>query len=99
MSYNDLSRKEQIQFLKEMREEHAETVQRTQDLLKEQNAIRRKIEKAFGGASKTVPQLAESTGLPTHEVLWHVTALKKYDLVVEDGMEGYYDVLYKRAED
>lgn len=99
MSYKDLSRKEQTAFLKQMREEHAETVQETQDLLKEQNRIRKLIKDSFDGESKTVPQIAELTGLPQPDVLWHITAMKKYDLVVEDGMEGFYDVLYKLAEE
>jgi hypothetical protein len=37
-----------------------------------------------------VPEIAAETGLPSHDVLWHITAMKKYDLVVEVGQCGEY---------
>ena len=44
-----------------------------------------------------MPEVAEIIGMPTHQVLWYLTAMKKYDVVVEEGMRGEY-VLYKKAE-
>ena len=99
MSYSDLSKKEKTQVLKTLREEHAETVERTQALVKKQNAIRKDIRKALADESKTVPEIAAIIDLPTHEVLWHVSAMKLYDLVAEDGMKDYVDVLYKLVEE
>ncbi|MEA3350733.1 MAG: hypothetical protein U9Q82_08950 [Chloroflexota bacterium] len=99
MSYEDLSRKEKTQVLKQLREEHADTVERTQALLKKQNKVRKNIRKALGEESKTVPQIAETVDLPTHEVMWHISAMKKYDTVAEDGMEDFVDVLYKLVEE
>ncbi len=89
--------KKRGQMLKRLREEHKETVQRTQALLKEQNALRKQINQAVKDAPKTIPQIAESTGLPTNEVLWHITAMKKYDLIVEADMDGEY-YLYQQEE-
>jgi predicted transcriptional regulator len=77
-------------LLKRLREEHKETVARTQALLKEQKAIRREICKHMRETPKVVPELAEMVGLPADQVLWHVTAMKKYGLVVETGMCGEY---------
>ncbi len=85
-------------FLKRLREEHKETVTRTQALLKEQKAIRRQICQPMREDPKAVPELAEITGIPADQVLWHVTALKKYGLVVENGMCGEY-YLYQMAKD
>jgi predicted transcriptional regulator len=85
-------------MLKRLREEHKETVTRTQALLKEQKAIRRQICQPMREASKTVPELAEASGIPADQVLWHITAMKKYGLVSEDGMCGEY-YLYQMAED
>ena len=82
--------KKRAQFLKKLREQHQETVARTQELLKEQNAIRRQIRQAMKDAPKTVPEVAEATGLPADQVLWHLTAMKKYDLVAEGEMDGEY---------
>jgi len=77
-------------ILKELREEHQDTVTRTQALVKENNAIQRELLKALGEETKTIPQLAEETGISAQDVLWHITAMKKYDRVVEDGMDGEY---------
>jgi hypothetical protein len=46
----------------------------------------------------TVPELAAATGLPAHEALWHITAMKKYNLVTEVELDdGYYR--YRLAEE
>lgn len=86
------------EMLKSLRAEHEETVQRTQAMLKEHKRIHREICKAIRDTSKTVPEIAATLTMPTNEVLWHLTALKKYDIVAEDGMCGEY-VLYTRAEE
>ena len=78
------------QLLKRTREEHKETVERTQALLKDQKDIRRQLVKTLQDGPKTIPELAVALNLPTHEVLWHVTAMKKYDLAAEAGMSGEY---------
>ena len=90
--------KQRTAVLKRLREEHAGTVERTQDLLKEQKRVFKLICQSLGGDSKTVPEIAEEVGMPTNEVLWYLTAYKKYDIVVEDGMCDDY-VRYKRVEE
>ncbi len=90
--------KKRAQILKELRVEHQETVDRTQALLKEQGKIERAILKLIKEESMTVPTIASQIDLPTHRVLWFLTALKKYDQVKEDGMDGEY-VLYRRIEE
>lgn len=84
--------------LKQLRENHQESVSRAQTLLKEQQAVRREIRQAMGAEPKTVPQIAGDAGLLASEVLWHVTAMKKYDLVREVGMSGEY-YLYQLTEE
>jgi hypothetical protein len=83
-------------MLKELRKTHQETIKRTKLLLKEHGAIN-KISQAIDKESKTVPEIAEVVGEPTHRVLWYVTAMKKYGVVMEDGMNGGY-ILYKKVE-
>jgi predicted Rossmann fold nucleotide-binding protein DprA/Smf involved in DNA uptake len=89
MSEREDARK-RAEMLKQLREEHRETIARTQALLKEQQAIRRQICQVMRDAPKTVPEVAEATGIPAGQVLWHITAMKKYDLAVETGMDGEY---------
>ncbi len=89
--------KKRAQILKDLRVEHQTTVDRTQALLKEQGKIERAILKLIKEESLTIPAIASQIELPTHRVLWFVTALKKYDLIREDGMDGEY-VLYRKEE-
>jgi predicted Rossmann fold nucleotide-binding protein DprA/Smf involved in DNA uptake len=86
------------QMLKQLRETHNETVERTRERLKAQKAIRAQICKVLRAAPKTVPELAEATGLPAGEVLWHLTAMKKYDLAREVAPCGAY-FLYEVIKD
>lgn len=97
MSGNEDVRK-RTELLKRLRDEHRESVERTQALLKEQKAIRQKISQALGDEARSVPELAEVTGLPADRVLWHITAMRKYGLIVEAGMADEY-YLYRRAEE
>jgi predicted transcriptional regulator len=84
--------------LKQIRDQHKDDVERTRALLKEQQAIRRQICQVLRDGPKIVPEVAQATGLPAHRVLWHLTAMKKYNLVAEVGMcEEYY--LYQRTEE
>ncbi len=82
--------KKKAQVLKRLREDHKDSVTRTQALLKEQKAIRGQICHAMRDGPKTVPEVAESTGLAAEQVLWHITAMRKYDLVAETDMCGEY---------
>ncbi len=85
------------EMLKRLRAQHAETVERTQALLKEQKRIQREICQVMRENPKTVPEIAEAVGMPTQEVLWYIASFKKYGLLVEDGMCADYP-LYRRAE-
>jgi predicted Rossmann fold nucleotide-binding protein DprA/Smf involved in DNA uptake len=89
MSEREDARK-RAEMLKQLREEHKETTAGAQARLKEQQAIRRQICQVMRDAPKTVPEVAEATGIPADQVLWHITAMKKYDLAVETGMDGEY---------
>jgi predicted Rossmann fold nucleotide-binding protein DprA/Smf involved in DNA uptake len=92
-----LNARQRSQFLKQLREKYPETVERTQALLKEQKDVRRQICRAMGDAPKTVPEIAEASGLPAEQVLWHIIAMKKYNLVIETGPCGEY-YLYQQVK-
>jgi len=86
------------ELLKRLRGQHAETVQRTQALLKEQKRVQKEICQFIRENPKTVPEIAEAVNMPANEALWYVASFKKYGLVVEDGMCADYP-LYRRAEE
>ena len=90
--------KSRAQALKELRGKHQTTVDRTQALLKKQGKVEREILKLIKDESMTIPAISSQIELPSHRVLWFVTALKKYDQIREDGMDGEY-VLYRRNEE
>jgi hypothetical protein len=82
--------KKRSETLKRLREDHRETVERTQALLKEQNAIRKQIRQALADGPKTIPEMVDATQLPGEHLMWHIIAMKKYNLVAEVGMSGSY---------
>ena len=45
-----------------------------------------------------MPELAAATGIWPRQGLWYLAAMKKYGLVVENGMCGDYP-LYQKAEE
>ena len=85
------------ELLKRLRAQHAETVARTQTLLKEQKRVQKEICQFIRENPKIVPEIAEAVDMPANEVLWYVASFKKYGIVVEDGMCADYP-LYRRAE-
>lgn len=95
---NKENAKKRAILLKRLREEHKETVARTQATFKEHKALRRQICQATRDNPRTVPEIAEETGIPSDEVLWHITAMKKYGDIAEVGTCGEY-YLYQRTEE
>jgi hypothetical protein len=83
--------------LKQLRAEHAATFERTQALLKKQKQVEKQIRQVICDNAKSVPEIAVEVDMPCHEVLWYLTAYKKYDLVIENGMCGEY-VRYQWVE-
>jgi hypothetical protein len=86
------------EILKQLREKHATSVERTQALFREQKQMQNAICQFIRDTPKTVPEIAATIGKPAHEVLWFVAALKKYGIVVEAGMCGDYP-LYQRVKE
>ena len=87
-------------MLASLREQHRDRVKLAQALLKEQQTIRRALERAMESGPQTVPQLAAAAHIPADQVLWHVTAMKKYGLVQDAGLdedEAY--VLYRLSRE
>lgn len=78
-------KKKRTEMLVEMRKTHRDTVQKAQEILKAQQSTRKAIERILTGGPHSVPQIAAASGIPAHEVLWHIAAMKKYGEVVEAG--------------
>ena len=98
MNVKTMTPKEKAQVLKQLREEYKDSVARTRELLKVNKKIHGDICKVIRDEAKTVPEIAAAVNMPTHEVLWHIIAMKKYDIVEETGKCGEY-YLYQRVEE
>jgi len=86
------------EVLKQLRAQHAETVERAQALLREQKRIQQEISQLLGEQPRTVPEVAAALGIPAAQALWYLAAMKKYNLVVENGMRGDYP-LYQTVKE
>ena len=58
--------------------------------VKATNKRKAAVKKALKEGPLTVPQVAETTGLEPRDVLWTLTAMRKYGQAVEDGVDGDY---------
>jgi predicted Rossmann fold nucleotide-binding protein DprA/Smf involved in DNA uptake len=67
---------------------------------REYNRVRKKVTEAVQSHPRTVPEIADLTALPTHQVLWHLMAMKKYGKVVEGEECGdYYQYALKPEQE
>ena len=89
---------EQRQALFVLRESLGGISEEKRQTQKRMVGTRKAIRAALACGAATVPQLAERTGIAAHEVLWHVTAMRKYGGVQESGEEGDYPLYALAAE-
>jgi hypothetical protein len=55
---------------------------------------------ALKDGPKTVPEIAQITALPTHELFWYLMGMKKYGQIVEgEERDGYYEYALKPEEE
>ena len=77
--------------IKALREERKELLAKNRELLKKQNRETGLIQKGLQAGEKTIPELAEKTGLKSDLILYYLSTMKKYGQVVETGhSEGYF---------
>lgn len=76
--------------LKRLREERAGQLPAIQARLKEQVKATNEITRMLKERPRTVPELAEATGLPTQTAFWYLMGLKKYGSVAEGEQDGDY---------
>jgi hypothetical protein len=66
--------------------------------VKEQDQIRAKITSLLKDGPRTVPEMSEATGMPTHLVFWHIIAMRKYGKVAEAELKIDYPA-YRLVEE
>lgn len=58
--------------------------------VKATNKRKAAVKKALKDGPLTVPEVAEATGFEPRDVLWTLTAMRKYGQAVEEGTAGDY---------
>lgn len=76
--------------LKKLREERRVWVDNAKQSIKAQNQIIKQIKAQIANTAKTVPEIAQATGMPASKVLLYIAGLKKYGLVAEAEKDGDY---------
>jgi predicted transcriptional regulator len=76
--------------LKALREERSELISRNKEILKKQSSETGLIRKGLKEGNKTIPELAENTGLKSDLILYYVSAMKKFGEITEAGHAGGY---------
>ena len=76
--------------LKKLREERAWQINRAKETVKTQQKIIKRITEQVQNDAKTVPEIAQATGLPASQVLMFVTTLRKYGVMAEGVKDGDY---------
>ena len=89
---------EQKQALKAFREQIGGITPEKREQQRHLLAARKAIRKLLEDGPATIPQIAETTSMPTEEALWHIAGMRKYGQVSEAGEDGDY-VLYALVAD
>ncbi len=88
MDENKVSYTEQIKTLRARRAEG--NLKAMQERSKQQSHAQKTILAVIDKEAKTVPEIAEATGMSTEAVFWWITAMRKYNKVMDDKKQGEY---------
>jgi Fic family protein len=75
---------------KKLREKRKASIDRARKAIKTQNKIIKDIKEQIKTEGKTVPEIAQTTNIPTNQVLLYVAALRKYGVLIEGAKDGDY---------
>ena len=65
---------------------------------KEQRDTEKAIHNALKDGPRTIPEIAVEAQIPSHRIVWHLMALKRYGKVAEmDRVGDYYRYTWKEA--
>ena len=90
MSEANEEKTEKKEAMKKLRERRRHLIKVTSTRVKENRKAVKVIKEQLKDEARTVPEIAEATGLASSEVLWFIATLKKYGEVVEGEKDGSY---------
>ena len=90
MSEAETEKTEKKEAMKELRESRKHIIKATSTRVKENRKAIKAIKEQLQDEARTVPEIAEATGLASAEVLWCIATSKKYGEIVEGDKDGRY---------
>ena len=90
MSEAETEKAEKKEAIKKLRQSRKHIIKATSARVKENKKAIKAIKEELQAEGRTVPEIAEATGLASSEVLWFIATLKKYGEVVEGDKDGGY---------
>jgi len=91
-------KKDRKEALKQLRRTRSKWIKNTSATVKSQKKALTSIKEHLEKKAGTIPEIADATGMPAHEVLWFMAALKKYGQIVETENDGgYYRYALKKT--
>ena len=90
MSQVETEKAEKKEEMKKLRESRKRIIKETSARVKENRKAVKAIKEQLRDEARTVPEIAEATGLASAEVIWFIATLKKYGEIVEGDKDGGY---------
>jgi len=86
----EIEKAEKKEAMKKLRENRKHIIKATSARVKENRKAVKAIKEQLRAETRTVPEIAEATGLASSEVLWFAATLKKYGEILEGDKDGGY---------
>ena len=90
MSQEETEKAKKKEAMKKLRESRKLIIKETSARVKENRKAVKAIKEELQAEARTVPDIAEATGLASAEVLWFMATLKKYGEILEGDKDGGY---------
>ena len=96
MSEKNIQQSKQKKSIQILRERYGGVSEELKIKTRTQTSIVRNLKGSIKNAYRTIPEISQLTNIPSHEVLWHLMAMKKYGVVIEgEERDGYYEYTLK----
>lgn len=90
MSKDDAEKKQKKEAMKKLRVARKQWIAGASAKIRTHKKAIKLIKEQLEKEAATIPELAQTTGMPSDQVLWYMATLKKYGEIVEGNKDGSY---------
>ncbi len=90
MSKDDAEKKQKKEAMKKLRVARKQWIAGASAKIRTHKKAIKLIKEQLENEAATIPELAQTTGMPSDQVLWYMATLKKYGEIVEGDKDGSY---------